>query len=86
MCSSDLYAADCAPPGMNATTVSVFRMAGDVGYVAGPMLLGFVSDAFGPDPALVAGAVFLVAVGLLFAAFAPETYRGKDAPPNGSGG
>ena len=38
------YAADSAPPGRNATTLSVFRMAGDIGYVAGPMVLGFIAN------------------------------------------
>jgi MFS family permease len=72
-----VYAADSAPPGMNATTVSVFRMAGDVGYIGGPIILGVVSDVFGPIAALIGAASLLVIAGLMFAAFAPETYRAK---------
>jgi MFS family permease len=70
-----VYAADSAPPGMNATTISVFRMAGDVGYITGPLLLGALSDGFGPVTALVTASVLLVLSGILFAALAPETYR-----------
>jgi MFS family permease len=72
-----VYAADSAPPGMNATTLSVFRMAGDVGYVAGPMLLGAVTDGLGATVSLSAAAGLLVIAGLSFALFAPETYRAR---------
>jgi MFS family permease len=71
------YAADSAPPGLNASTVTVFRMAGDVGYVTGPIALGLVSDGLGPVTALVIAAALLLLSGLLFAAFAPETHRNR---------
>jgi MFS family permease len=71
------YAADTAPPGMNAAAMSSYRMLADFGYVAGPLLLGFVADIFGADVALGATAVLLLVVGLLFARFAPETYRSQ---------
>jgi DHA1 family multidrug resistance protein-like MFS transporter len=69
------YAADVAPPGMNAAAMSTFRMLGDLGYVFGPIVLGLVTDVAGADRALGGTAVLLVAVALLFARFAPETYR-----------
>lgn len=69
------YAADTAPPGLNATTITVFRMAGDIGYVAGPIALGLLSDGMGPVVALVVAATLLVLSGGLFAALAPESYR-----------
>jgi len=72
-----VYAADSAPPGMNATTMSLFRMTSDIGYVAGPMALGLIADGFGAPTALTAAAVLLVIAGGAFAAFAPETYRGR---------
>ncbi len=71
------YAADTAPPGLNATTVSVFRMAGDVGYVAGPIALGLIADREGPVAALVLAAGLLLLSGVLFAAIAPETHRNR---------
>jgi MFS family permease len=69
------YAADAAPAGMNAAAMSAYRMLSDLGYVIGPVALGLATDVFGPDTALGATAVLLVAVGLLFARLAPETHR-----------
>src|SRR5690606_30395600 len=69
------YAADSAPSGLNATTMSMYRMIGDSGYVIGPIALGLVVDLAGPDPALGLAAGLLVATSLLFLRYAPETYR-----------
>jgi DHA1 family multidrug resistance protein-like MFS transporter len=69
------YAADTAPPGMNAAAVSTYRMLADLGYVVGPIALGLTADVAGIDATLGGTAVLLVAVALLFARFAPETYR-----------
>lgn len=74
-----VYAADSAPPGLNASTVAVFRMAGDIGYITGPVLLGLLADGFGPVAALLAAAGLLVVAGLLFAFLAPETYAARQA-------
>ncbi len=73
------YAADTAPPGMNAAAMGVFRMTGDAGYVIGPLALGLVADLYGPVTALVVSAVLIVLVGMAFAVFARETYRGRAA-------
>jgi DHA1 family multidrug resistance protein-like MFS transporter len=70
------YAADTAPPGMTAAAVSGYRMLADLGYVVGPIALGLAADLAGANAALGGAAVLLVAVALLFARFAPETYRG----------
>ena len=50
-------------------------MLGDVGYVLGPVALGFVADFCGVETALAVPAALLVIIGLSFARFAPETYR-----------
>ena len=71
------YAADSAPPGMNAAAMSTYRMVGDLGYVIGPIALGLIVDGYGPVAALVFAAALLVLVGGLFAKFAPETYRAR---------
>ena len=73
-----VYAADSAPPGMNASTMSLFRMTGDIGYVAGPLALGWIADLFGAPTALVCAAGLLMSAGLAFALFAPETYRSRN--------
>jgi MFS family permease len=69
------YAADAAPPGMNAAALSSYRMLADLGYVVGPIALGLAADLAGADLTLAGTAVLLVLVALLFARFAPETYR-----------
>src|SRR2546421_739374 len=71
------YAADMAPPGMNAAAMSTFRMLADLGYVVGPLVLGVVTDVFGADAALGGTAACLVLVALLFARLAPESYRAR---------
>jgi DHA1 family multidrug resistance protein-like MFS transporter len=68
------YAADSAPPGMNAAAMSTFRMTSDLGYVIGPLALGFIADLYGPVTALLGGAAMLVLVGAAFAVVAPETH------------
>jgi DHA1 family multidrug resistance protein-like MFS transporter len=69
------YAADVAPPGMNAAAMSAYRGLADLGYVVGPIALGLGTDLAGADAALLTTAALLVAVALLFARWAPETYR-----------
>ena len=69
------YAADVAPAGMNAAAMSAYRMLSDLGYVLGPLVLGAVTDLMGADVALGSTAVLMIAVALLFARLAPETWR-----------
>jgi MFS family permease len=69
------YAADVAPPGMNAAAMSAYRMVGDLGYVVGPVALGIATDLAGADATLATTAALVVLVAVLFARFAPETYR-----------
>ncbi|HUS98355.1 MAG TPA: MFS transporter [Hyphomicrobiaceae bacterium] len=71
------YAADVAPPGMNAAAMSTYRMAGDAGYVIGPLAMGLIVDMAGPTTALLAGAAMLGVVGAAFMLFAPESHPGR---------
>ena len=71
------YAADLAPPGMNASAMSTYRMMSDFGYVVGPIVLGLVVDGYGSIAALVAAAVLTILVGLAFRQFAPESHRNR---------
>jgi predicted MFS family arabinose efflux permease len=73
------YAADVAPPRMNAAAMSLYRTLADSGYVVGPIVLGLVTDAFGIDTALAVGAGLLAGVGVLFAWRAPESYDTRGA-------
>jgi MFS transporter, DHA1 family, multidrug resistance protein len=67
------YAADTAPPGMNAMAMSSFRMIADLGYVIGPVILGFIADWKGAEFSLWCTAILTMAIALLFAKLAPET-------------
>jgi DHA1 family multidrug resistance protein-like MFS transporter len=67
------YAADMAPPGMNAITMSSYRMVSEFGYVVGPLLLGWIADLSGGEAALYTTAGFFALTSALFALFAPET-------------
>ncbi|MGE0699870.1 MAG: hypothetical protein AB7O57_12310, partial [Hyphomicrobiaceae bacterium] len=62
-----------------ASAMSIFRMIADLGYVAGPLLLGLVVDLFGAVAALTLAAVLVMSSGVAFGLFAPETYRRKTA-------
>lgn len=81
------YAADVAPPGMNAAAMGTFRTLSDSGYVVGPFLLGAIAGFTGTGSALVVTAAMLIVVGAGFALIAPEPRREtrpiqatKDAP------
>jgi DHA1 family multidrug resistance protein-like MFS transporter len=67
------YAADSAPPGMNAAAMSTFRMTADLGYVIGPLALGFIADHYGPVVALLSGAAGLVLIGAAFGIIAADS-------------
>lgn len=78
------YAADVAPPRMNAAAMSLYRTLADSGYVVGPIVLGLVTDGFGIETALATGAGLLAGVGVLFAWRAPETYDRGGATSQGA--
>lgn len=69
------YAADAAPPGMNAAAIGCFRMLADVGYVIGPIAMGILADWHGPKSAMIWAALLMLATGAVFGLFAPETHR-----------
>jgi MFS family permease len=69
------YAADTAPRGMNAAVMSTYRMLSDAGYVLGPLVLSVVADRLGAPAALWVASLLLIAAAVLFARWAPETYR-----------
>jgi len=68
------YAADTAPPGMNAAVMSTYRMLSDAGYVLGPVLLGLIATSAGAPVALAVAGALLVISAVLFGRLAPETY------------
>jgi MFS family permease len=69
------YAADNAPPGMNAAAMSTYRALTDAGYVVGPIGLGLLSDLAGTTATLIFCAAAISIMALVFARFAPESHR-----------
>jgi MFS transporter, DHA1 family, multidrug resistance protein len=69
------YAADTAPPGMNASAMTAFRMTADAGYVIGPPGLGLLADATSSTVAIISASVVLVCLGAIFAVTSSETRR-----------
>lgn len=69
------YVADLAPAEQRGRLFGIYRSISDSGYIAGPLLLGWMADAGGYTlPLLLTAAMFLLS-GTLFTAFAPETKR-----------
>lgn len=66
------YMADLVSPGRIGMVMGLFRTAGDVGFVIGPMLLGWVADIAGYTAAMLTNAAIVVAAVVPFALFARE--------------
>ncbi len=66
------YAVDISPPGLRGLGMGMFRSGGDVGFMIGPPLVGFVADRGGFGAAMYTNGVIMIAVSLLFL-FAGET-------------
>ncbi len=69
------YAADMAPYGMNAAAMGLYRALMDVGYVAGPLAIGLMSDVWGVRTALLVTAGLILCTTILFALLAPESHH-----------
>lgn len=67
------YAADIAPANLRGVSMGLYRTFGDVGFVAGPVLLGWLADAGGFGRALGLNAAVLLVVALAFGLLARET-------------
>lgn len=67
------YAGDIAPPQLRGLGMGLYRSAGDVGFVAGPSLLGLLADRTSIAWALVTNAAIMAFASLFFGAVARET-------------
>jgi MFS transporter, DHA1 family, multidrug resistance protein len=79
--ASSAYAADQAPPGGNGTTMGIYRMLSDMGYVIGPALLGVIAAAAGAESSLLVAAAIALGAAIPFWLFAPETHRRRAPAP-----
>jgi MFS family permease len=68
------YVADIAGAGSRGRVFGLYRSVADLGYIAGPLLLGWLTDVAGYSaPLMITAALFLLS-GVLFALFAPELH------------
>lgn len=71
------YAADIAQPGSYESTMAAYRAASDLGWVAGPLLCGFLKDTAGVEVPFYLTAIMFLAVSAVFGVFAGETVNKK---------
>ena len=75
------YAADVVPAEARGVGMGLYRTYSDVGFVAGPLLLGWIADASGRFSwALGFNALLVAACALAFALFARETVARQRGP------
>ena len=75
------YAADVIPSGARGVGMGLFRTYSDIGFVAGPLLLGWIADTTGSFGwALSLNAALIAACALLFGLFARETVERRPKP------
>jgi MFS family permease len=67
------YVADIASPQNYEHTIALYRTASDIGFVVGPLLLGWLKDTSGLDFPFFFGAGLLLTAIICFAALAKET-------------
>ena len=67
------YVADIASPQNYEHTMALYRTISDIGFVVGPILLGWLKDTSGLDFPFFLGAGLLLAAIICFAALARET-------------
>jgi len=69
------YVTDIIPRENYSSGVGLYRAIGDLGFVVGPVLLGWLADTRGFNFSLFFNAAFLVLAALLFQLLAKEPSR-----------
>ncbi len=65
---------DLAPPGSEGAAVGLYRTAGDLGFIVGPLMMGMMADVGAFAPGFAVSGAFLLAAALLVTRI-PETRR-----------
>ncbi len=65
---------DLAPPGSEGAAVGLYRTAGDLGFIVGPLMMGMMADVGAFAPGFAVSGAFLLAAALLVSRI-PETRR-----------
>ncbi len=69
------YAADIAPESSRGFAMGLYRTYGDIGFVVGPPIMGWIADSSGYGSALYFNTVLVAVTAAMFALWAPETVR-----------
>jgi multidrug resistance protein len=69
------YAADIAPERSRGFAMGLYRTYGDVGFVIGPPVMGWIADASGYASSLYFNTALVACTAFAFALWAPETVR-----------
>jgi MFS family permease len=69
------YAADIAPQSSRGFAMGLYRTYGDVGFVVGPPIMGWIADSSGYAGALYFNTVLVALTAAAFWLWAPETVR-----------
>jgi len=70
------YAADIAPQSSRGFAMGLYRTYGDLGFVIGPPIMGWIADSSTYAGALYFNTALVAVSAAAFAAWAPETVRG----------
>lgn len=75
------YAADIAPAQARGAAMGLYQTLGDSGFVAGPLLLGWLAEVSNFGLALAFNAALAVGAAVLFGTFARESLASKGGRP-----
>tara|TARA_B100001123_G_scaffold214986_1_gene242757 strand:- start:240 stop:533 length:294 start_codon:yes stop_codon:yes gene_type:complete len=67
------YVADISPKNLQGIAQGIVRSAADFALLVAPPLMGFVADVFSSSTAVIANAVAVGVLGVVFLFFAKET-------------
>jgi MFS family permease len=67
---------DLAPRGLEGTLIGSYRFFRDMGYSAGPVILGLVADAYGISYAFYLSSIVLLTAAAIFC-MSPKAYKNQ---------
>ena len=69
------YVVDISPKEITGIAMSLYRTAGDIGFVIGPPILGLIADKYSLETSLEINSVFLFIVAIIFFIFGNEKFK-----------
>jgi MFS family permease len=69
------YVVDISPKEITGIAMSLYRTAGDIGFVIGPPILGLIADKYSLETSLEINSFFLFIVAIIFFIFGNEEFK-----------